>query len=79
MSLTVENVLTKTLQMSPQDRAIIAERLISSLDVAVDTDVEVAWQKEVQRRMAQAAKGEATFFSWEDARQQLRERPIAAR
>jgi len=72
MNTTVENLLTQVLQMPPEDRATIAERLISSLDSKVDWDVEVAWQKEVQQRIEQIEKGEVVCLPWEQVLHRLR-------
>jgi putative addiction module component (TIGR02574 family) len=41
--------------LSPEDRAHLAERLLSSL--AVDTEVADAWAVEVDRRIAQCEAG----------------------
>lgn len=75
MSTVVENILTQALQMSPKDRATIAERLISSPDTEVDWDVEVAWQQEVQRRIDEIDKGEVVCIPWEQVLHRLRLRP----
>ncbi len=73
MSTAVEDILTQALQMSSQDRAMLAERLISSLDTEVDWDVEIAWQQEVQRRIEQIDKGEVVCVPWEQVLHRLRE------
>lgn len=44
-------VLEEALKMSANERAEVAEQLIASLDEVPDTDVEQAWQQEVQRRL----------------------------
>lgn len=72
MSTAVENILTQALQMPPQGRAMIAERLISSLDTEVDWNVEVAWQQEVQRRIDEIDKGEVVCIPWEQVLHRLR-------
>ncbi len=72
--MTMETLLSEALQMPLQERAIIAERLISSLDTAIDPDVETAWQQEVQNRLDRMEKGELTFLPWEEVRRQLRNR-----
>lgn len=72
MSTTVEHVLTQALQMPPQDRALIAERLLSSLDAEADWEVEVAWQQEAQRRIGAIDRGEVVCLPWEQVMNRLR-------
>lgn len=72
MTTTVEHVLTQALQMPPQDRAMIAERLLSSLDSEADWEVEVAWQQEAQRRIGEIDRGEVVCLPWEQVMNRLR-------
>ena len=67
-------ILDQALLLPDTERARIAERLISSLESAVDPDLEVelAWQEEVRKRLAQIDRGEAQCVSWEDVRDRLR-------
>ena len=69
----VENLLAQALLMPAQDRAAIAERLISSLDAEIDQDVEIAWQQEVQRRVDEIDKGLVACIPWEQVLLRLRE------
>jgi len=78
MSTTVESILAQAMQMPAQDRAAIAERLISSLDTETDWDVEIAWQQEVQRRVDEVERGEVVCLPWEQILQQLRKNSRAA-
>ncbi len=72
MGTAVDNILTQALQMPPQERAAVAERLIASLDPEVDWDIEVAWQQEVQRRIDEIDKGEVVCIPWEQVLHRLR-------
>ena len=72
MDKTLEQIIPHALLKPPEERTIIAERLISSLDIEKDIDVEIAWQEEVQRRVAETDKGEVNYIPWEIVRQQLR-------
>jgi putative addiction module component (TIGR02574 family) len=65
MGTMVESLLNQALQMPAQDRAVIAERLISSLDTEIDQEVEIAWQQEVQRRVEEVDKGVVACIPWE--------------
>jgi putative addiction module component (TIGR02574 family) len=72
MNAAVERIIDQALQLPPQDRAAIAECLISSLDTETDFEVEVAWQREIQRRIDAVDKGEVSCIPWEHVLQRLR-------
>jgi putative addiction module component (TIGR02574 family) len=65
-------VLEEALKLSATERAEVAEQLISSLDEIPDTDVEQAWQEEVQRRLQQVERGEVKTIPWEEVQRRLR-------
>lgn len=71
MNKSAEKILQEALTMSAQDRAFIAERLITSLDTVMDTDVEIAWQQEIQKRLSEVESGEVTCLPWEEVRKRL--------
>ncbi len=50
-------IVEQALKLSPTERAEVAEKLIGSLDEVPDTDVEQAWQEEIQRRLQQEERG----------------------
>jgi putative addiction module component (TIGR02574 family) len=47
----------KALQLPPEQRAQLAERLISSLDQSVDPDSEELWIREAERRLEELESG----------------------
>ena len=67
----IEDVISQALQMPEEERAAIAERLISSLDPAPEADVEQAWQEEVQRRVRDLDNGAVECVPWEEVRRLL--------
>jgi len=73
MSIVIESILAQALQMPVQDRAVMAARLLSSLDTEDDRDVEIAWQHEAQRRLSQIDRGEVVCIPWEQVLHRLRE------
>lgn len=72
MTLPAKKIIHEALKMSPRDRAAIAEELISSLDQGHDFGVEVAWQKEVQRRSNEIKDGSVTTMPWETVRKMIK-------
>jgi putative addiction module component (TIGR02574 family) len=47
----------KALQLPPEERARLAERLISSLDREADADAEELWLREAERRLEELESG----------------------
>ena len=66
-----DEILGNALRQSVTDRARIAEALIASLDVPADRDVELAWQREVDRRIEEIDSGAVTCLPWEEVRDRL--------
>ena len=64
-------LVEEALKLSPNERAEVAEQLIASLDEAPDTDVEQAWQEEIQKRLQQIDRDEAKTISWEEVQRRL--------
>ena len=48
----------KALKLPPEERARLAERLISSLDQASDPESEVLWVQEAERRLDELESGQ---------------------
>jgi putative addiction module component (TIGR02574 family) len=48
---------SKALQLPPEERARLAQRLISSLDLESDRDAEQAWLEEAERRLDELEAG----------------------
>jgi putative addiction module component (TIGR02574 family) len=65
-------VLDEALKLTVHERAEVAEQLIASLDEGPDTEVEQAWQEEVQRRLQQVERGEVKTVPWEKVQKRLR-------
>ena len=65
-------VLEEALKLTANERAEVAEQLIASLDEAPDTDVEQAWQEEIQKRLQQLERGEVKTIPWEEVQRRLR-------
>lgn len=74
MAVNPDRVFQDALQLPQQDRAVLAGRLIESLeDEADDGDVAPAWAEEIARRLREIDDGKVTPVAWEEARRQIRE------
>lgn len=60
MPNSLELLEAQALKLSPQDRAQLADRLISSL--SDDPSVEESWAKEVERRVADIESGRSELI-----------------
>ena len=65
-------IVEQALKLSPTERADVAEQLLASLDETLDSDVEKAWQEEVQQRLQQVERGEVKTIPWEEVQRRLR-------
>jgi putative addiction module component (TIGR02574 family) len=68
MSSDALKVLEDALKLPEQERADVAARLIESLDPKGDTDVEAAWDAEIQRRIKELESGSVRTIPWPEAR-----------
>ena len=78
MVAKIDNILKQAMEMDATDRALLAERLIASLDPEPEEGVEIAWQAEIARRLAEIDSGKVKPVLWDEAiesiRRELRER-----
>jgi len=72
MNQKSEAIILDALQMPDEDRAMIAERLIASLDHDFEKDAEIFWQIEIEKRIKEIDSGKAVCVPWEEIRAQLR-------
>ena len=69
MSTPLEQVEAQALELPTRDRAALAHRLIASLDEDGDddpTEVELAWEEEIQQRLEAYRRGELETISSAD-------------
>ncbi len=60
MTNRLDDVEAQALALSPEDRAQLADKLITSL--FVDHDIENAWSTEVERRIGEIESGRAKLI-----------------
>lgn len=66
-------MLKQALSLDEQDRAAVAGALIESLEVSADAaiDVEGAWSREIERRVAELESREVAAVPWTEVRERL--------
>jgi putative addiction module component (TIGR02574 family) len=81
MSITADRVLKEALDLSEQERAGIAARLIESLDTNLEGDaaaVEKAWAAEIERRCAALDTGTTRTTDWQEVRRKIEAETFAS-
>lgn len=60
MQITVEQIAEEALALPSEARALLADRLVESLDPAEDGYIRQLWVKEAQRRIDEVRSGSVT-------------------
>jgi putative addiction module component (TIGR02574 family) len=71
MKSSHKKVVEEALRLPAAARAALAGHLIESLDDSVDEDAELAWDKEIARRILDLDKGNVKTVPWSVARRQI--------
>jgi putative addiction module component (TIGR02574 family) len=71
-----KKVLEEALRLPAEARAALAGHLLESLDDSVDEDVEMAWSKEIARRIDDLDRGKVKTVPWSVARRQILGRSV---
>ena len=74
MTDKTQAIVEQALKLSPTERAEVAEQLLVSLDEVPDTDIEQAWQEEIQRRIQQIDRGEVELIDSDTVMAELRKK-----
>lgn len=72
MQITLEQIAEGALALPSEARALLADRLVESLDPAEDGYIRQLWVKEAQRRIAQVRSGAVVTIPGEVAFSQVR-------
>ena len=84
MTRNVAALLEEAVQLSQNDRAELAGRLLETLEGEPEEGVEAAWAEEVERRIRQIDAGEVETIPWKEVRAKMHallneKRPISSR
>ena len=77
----INKILSEALRLSPKERAVIAQRLLSSLEASSPRQslaVEKAWQKEIEKRWSDIRKGRTELIPWEEVEREMKKQSRAA-
>ena len=65
-------ILTSALSLDERERALIAEKIILSLDTEIDLQSEKYWQTEISNRVKEIDNGYVNLIEWEEAKKSLK-------
>jgi len=71
MTTPTETVLADALRLDAQSRAQLAAELLASLDGPSDPDAELAWQAEIERRVADLKAGKVKLEPWDQVKRRI--------
>lgn len=71
MAPTTQRLFEEALQMTENERADLALRLIDSLTWDPESDVRAAWDAEIAERIADIDKGRVKPIPWPEARRMI--------
>ena len=74
MSIIVEKVFDEALSLPAEARINLVERLLTSLNLPVQAEIDRLWAEEAERRVAQIDKGEVKLVSGEEIFARIREK-----
>ena len=68
----VEELSARAKTLPSHDRARLAEELLDSLQLGSDAGADAAWDREIERRVAEIEAGSVTLISVEDVHAEAR-------
>ena len=74
MTDEASRVLEQALALPPEDRARVADRLLSSLDPPDQRRIEELWDREIEARLAAYDRGEVEGIPAEEVFEELRKK-----
>lgn len=72
MSTLLEELSARAKALPPEDRAQLAEELLASLEASPASEVEAAWEQEIERRVAEIEAGKARLIPAQDVHAEAR-------
>jgi putative addiction module component (TIGR02574 family) len=66
MSITLQELEKQARSLSPEERARLADSLLESLRDTPLAEIETAWDREIEERVAAYERGELKTFAAED-------------
>jgi putative addiction module component (TIGR02574 family) len=71
---TVDEILKAALSLAPKQRAMLADRLLESLDGPDQKRIDALWAEEAERRLREIDEGKVQLMDGEQVMRELRAR-----
>ena len=71
MTSQAKALLDQALQLPDDERAEMAALLLRSLDAVTDEGAEEAWDREIERRLAEVDAGTVELVPWDEAKRRI--------
>jgi len=72
MTVDLSKLIELALELPPEARGALANRLLESIhEATADHDAEAAWEAEIAKRLRDLDSGSVTTIPWSEARQQI--------
>jgi len=72
MSAALKQAIENIKDLSPDERALVAHCLISSLETRQDEGVDEAWAELSEKQLMELKSGEVKGVSWEDIKNKVK-------
>jgi putative addiction module component (TIGR02574 family) len=72
MPMTIDQIAEEALALSKEERALLADRLVGSLDTEEQERIDGLWSIEAKRRLDQIRRGEVQTIPLEEALARVR-------
>ncbi|MGH1463652.1 MAG: addiction module protein [Neptuniibacter sp.] len=72
MSAAFERVIDEIEELSQEEKALVAHRLLESLDTKQEQGAEQAWKDLSDQRLKSLESGEIQGISWNEVKQQIK-------
>ena len=69
--MSTEELLAQVLRLPRQERARLAEEVLSSLEDPDEEEVAAAWASELERRSREVSEGKVQTVEWSIARKEI--------
>ena len=74
MTLAASKVFDEALSLPADERVSLVERLLTSLNLPTQKEIDTLWAEEAERRVLQIDKGEKKLIPGEDVFSRIREK-----
>jgi len=69
--MTFNQVIESAKDLNPQERALLAHCLISSLETQQENNAEDAWAEVAEKRYQELVSGKVEAVSWDDIKKEV--------